>query len=201
MSVILDNANSFQIDRYSNISSAISIGGYHRSERNGPTFYFITAGLPLMYEETFINVYNELMDIGDGVTQITSTLPHGHTIQRGSFAGTPVTTGTSGRRVFLNGFTAGQNNVVRKGDYVQFGAGTKVYQSITDVNSDASGVATITLNTDIVTTIADGTGLLGGDGLSFKLILEDKPAFNTVPGAGGVPLYSFSGPFQFREII
>lgn len=62
----------------------------------------------------------------------------------------------SGNTPYTGGWTASQTGILKAGDLVLFNSGTKVYMQTEDVDSDASGVAQLTLSSDLIATPVDG---------------------------------------------
>lgn len=79
---------------------------------------------------------------------------------RGSRAGNPVVSGANqtGGALITSGWTANAQGVLLAGDYVQLATGQLLTMD-SDVNADASGVATLNLSPDIRTAPADGSPL------------------------------------------
>lgn len=78
---------------------------------------------------------------------------------RGIATGTPLVKGASqtGEDLITDGWTAGQTGILKAGDWLQLGTGStsRLYKNLTDVNSDGSGNATLTLWPRIFTAWAD----------------------------------------------
>jgi len=78
---------------------------------------------------------------------------------RGSLAGTPLVNGASqtGNTIIIDGFTAGQSNVVRAGDYMQLGSGasSELYMVLADADSSGAGSATLLLNRTLISPPSD----------------------------------------------
>jgi hypothetical protein len=76
-----------------------------------------------------------------------------NTQPRGVGTGLPVVNGggQTGNQLATNGWTPNVTNILRAGDWVQLGTGsaTRLYKVLDDVNSNASGEATLTLFPDL----------------------------------------------------
>lgn len=78
--------------------------------------------------------------------------PNGAT-PRGVATGTPLVNGASqtGNELITDGWTAGVTGIMKAGDYFQLGTGSsaRLYKVLSDVNSDGSGNATLTIYPDL----------------------------------------------------
>lgn len=85
--------------------------------------------------------------------------------QQGSWVGAPVVDGASqtGFTLNLRGFTASQTGVVKAGDIFKTANIAKVYRAVADANSDAGGLVAVTLNAQLITSPADGEGIVHSD--------------------------------------
>jgi hypothetical protein len=95
--------------------------------------------------------------------------PNGAT-PRGSAAtaaGTPVVNGASqtGNELDVDGLPASASGYLKAGDYIQLGSGStaRLYKVLDDVNSNASGEATITLWPDLRSSPSDGAAIVVSD--------------------------------------
>ena len=91
--------------------------------------------------------------------------PNGAT-PRGSAAtaaGTPVVNGASqtGNNLNIDGLPASATGYLKAGDYIQLGSGAaaRLYKVLDDVNSNASGQATLTIWPDLRSSPADGASV------------------------------------------
>jgi hypothetical protein len=77
----------------------------------------------------------------------TVTVP-GLTTPLGTWLGSPVVNGAgqTGRSINLSGFTINQAKAVRAGDFLKFAGHTKVYMATADAASNASGLATVSID-------------------------------------------------------
>jgi hypothetical protein len=72
-----------------------------------------------------------------------------NTAPRGIGTGTPLVRGASqtGNELITDGWTTSQTGILKAGDWIQLGSGStsRMYKVLDDANSDASGIATLTL--------------------------------------------------------
>jgi hypothetical protein len=84
--------------------------------------------------------------------------PNGGT-PRGIATGTPLVNGAgqTGYELITDGWTVSQTGILKAGDYIQLGSATtaRLYKVLDDVNSDASGNATLDLWPDLRSAPAD----------------------------------------------
>lgn len=115
-----------------------------------------------------------------------------NTVPRGVGTGTPVIAGGSqtGEDINTSGWTASTGGILLKNDWLQIssGAASKIYKQLVDLNSDAGGLATLTLYPNVKTAFADLTSITvtSPKGL-WRLMSNDRPWTPTPDG-----LYTFS---------
>lgn len=80
---------------------------------------------------------------------------------------------TTGNSVTIKNFNTSQTNVVRVGDYFSFNGSAKLYIATADVNSDASGLATIPLYPNIEGTITQDTEILFQPVMNVGLVADN----------------------------
>lgn len=84
--------------------------------------------------------------------------PNGATA-RGAATGTPLVNGASqtGNQLITDGWNTSTTNILRAGDYIQLGSASsaKLYKVLEDVNSNASGQATLTIWPDLRSSPSD----------------------------------------------
>jgi hypothetical protein len=89
--------------------------------------------------------------------------PNGQTA-RGVATGTPVVDGSAqtGNELDTDGWTPDTTGILKAGDYIQIGSGisSRLYKVLEDVNSDASGNATLTLWPNLRTSPADNASIV-----------------------------------------
>jgi len=88
--------------------------------------------------------------------------PNGATA-RGVATGTPLVNGgdQTGGELITDGWTTSTTNILRAGDYIQLGSSSasKLYKVLSDVNSDASGNATLQLWPDLRSAPSDNAAI------------------------------------------
>lgn len=113
---------------------------------------------------------------------------------RGVATGTPKVNGADqfGKTLLTDGWTPNTTNILMKGDYLQLGTGldTQLYKSMSNVNSNASGEASILLHTDLRSSPNDNADIVvnNAKGL-FKLSSSD---FSWSVSKGGIYRVNFS---------
>jgi len=116
---------------------------------------------------------------------------------RGSAPGTPLIDGASetGEDINSKGWTPSQSNIIRKADWLQFGTGDtrQLTQSLTDVNSDASGLALLSVYPHIRTAFADSTAITTASPTAVFRLLSNERGWEVQPNG----LYKFA--FSARE--
>jgi hypothetical protein len=84
--------------------------------------------------------------------------------RRGVGTGTPLVKGAgqTGLSLITDGWTSGTTNIMRAGDYIQYGTGltAQLYMLTADVNSNGSGEATLTLNRPMISSPADNATIV-----------------------------------------
>ena len=199
MAAILDNATTIVVDSFPNLRQSSTIGGVTRTEQSGPVFYRLMASISILEGDDYYPVQEEIMSFNYGVNTFTTTLPGGITYFRGLWPGTPVVQSATGRTITLSGFTPNTLNVARATDYIQFSGDSKVYQIIQNADSSAAGIATITVNTDLIATPTTSTTVTRGADVEFKLQPTSIPPVTTFTAGNGL-IYNFAGDFEFAEV-
>ena len=101
---------------------------------------------------------------------------------------------TTDNTISLDGFTVSTSNVLKANDLIKFGH-SKIYTVLSNVNSDAGGAATITIEPNLVETLADN-----------EVVVMNQPSFNVYLSSQEI-LYStdisrfYSISFDVREVI
>ena len=118
---------------------------------------------------------------------------------RGIGTGTPLIAGASetGQDINTDGWTTAQTGIILKGDWLQIGtnAASRLFQSLTDVNSDGGGLATLTLWPEIKIAFANDTPINVNSPLGlWRLQANERPWTVTPDG-----LYSFS--IAIKEVL
>lgn len=80
---------------------------------------------------------------------------------------------TEGNSVTVKNFLASRTNVVRAGDYFSFNGSAKLYIATDDVDSNASGLATIPCYPNIVGSIAQNTNVIFEPVMKVGMVNDD----------------------------
>jgi hypothetical protein len=96
--------------------------------------------------------------------------------------------------ISLDGFTVSTTGVLKAGDLIKFSHG-KVYMVQSDINSDGSGAATVTIEPNLVETLADNEAVIMNQP-SFTVYLPSEEILYATDPTG---FYSIS--FDVREVI
>ena len=92
-SSIFKYANDISINRAAPSARSVSTGGYARTHRLGPSIISLYVDLPILSEEQYLEVENELFSIDDGIKFLTANISsnNGNNIMSG--VTTPLATG------------------------------------------------------------------------------------------------------------
>lgn len=129
----------------------------------------------------------------------TFLLRHPLATTRGVATGTPVINGTgqTGMSLATSGWTPSTTNILRAGDYISFDqvSITRLYQVIEDVDSDASGEATLSIWPNLRVATVDATAITTTDAVgTFRLA-------NNGPRSAVTPPFQYDWTVEFREAI
>lgn len=113
-----------------------------------------------------------------------TTILAAHTAPQGSWPGSPVVNGAgqTGRTVNLRGLTAGQTGIAKAGDFIKFANHGKVYMVTADANSDGGGLAALTIEPQLIATIAYGEALVTSSVPFTVALAADNMEANLQPG-------------------
>ena len=97
--------------------------------------------------------------------------------------------------IAMDGFTASTTGILKAGDMIKFANHTKVYMVLDDVDSNASGEATISISPNLVAGLADNTA-----------VTVNQPSLTVYLSTGELmyatdPSGFFSISFDVREVI
>ena len=101
---------------------------------------------------------------------------------------------TTDNTISLDGFTASTTGVLKAGDLIKFSHG-KVYMVQSDINSDGSGAATVTIEPNLVEALANNE-VVTMNQPSFTVYLSSEEILYATDPTG---FYSIS--FDVREVI
>lgn len=106
---------------------------------------------------SFAPLFAFLLSMRGQADTFTVVMPTLKTPQ-GTWLGTPVVNGAgqTGRTVALRGLTASQAAAAKSGDLIKFANHTKVYMVTADAASDGAGLATVTIEPQLIAAINDG---------------------------------------------
>lgn len=133
-----------------------------------------------MTKEEFLPIWTFLISQAGQFGQFTVAMPNQEC--RGSLSTTPndillvnaETTG--GNTITIKNFTNSSTNVVRMGDYVRFGSSNKLYIVTDDVNSNSSGLATLSVYPNIIGTINENDQAYFEPVMNVGLVADDLQA-------------------------
>jgi len=94
----------------------------------------------------------------------------------------------------LDGFSASQTGALKAGDLIKFGH-SKVYMVQSDVNSDSGGALTVSIEPNLVSTLADNESVTVNKPSFTVYLTSDEIMYSTDPSG----FYSIS--FEVREVI
>lgn len=126
----------------------------------GGHFFRMTLTYPTLAKEEYEEIYAFLNSQQGQYDVFTVTVQDKNT-PRGVATGTPLVNGASqtGKSIVTDGWTASVTNIMRAGDLIKFAGHTKVYMVDSDVNSNASGQATIAITPALVVSPADNEAI------------------------------------------
>jgi hypothetical protein len=170
-SIIFKYANDISMNRKSNSARSVTTGGYARTHKLGPSLLSLDVELPILSEEQYLEVENELFSIDDGIEFLTVNLSSNNGNNIMNTATVPLKTGETQIKVMkdshsvLNEFILvnlqpSTNNIFKVGDFIQFNNHDKVYQIFkprgitgTQFSSTVGGTCKIRLSTPLITSI------------------------------------------------
>ena len=97
--------------------------------------------------------------------------------------------------ISLDGFTASTTGVLKAGDLIKFSGHSKVYMVETAINSDAGGAATVTIEPNLVSTLADNEAVTLNQPAMTVYLPDQDILYATDPSR----VYFIS--FDVREVI
>lgn len=118
---------------------------------------------------------------------------------RGVATGTPVVMGINqtGNTLITDGWEAGVNGILLKGDYIQLGTGasSKLHMVTQNVNSNGSGVATLTIVPALRSSPADNAPIVVSNPRGLFRLVDNTWSWSVNPG----PIYRLS--FEAQEVV
>ena len=221
MENIIRRASGIDLSATRTTHRAISNSGVARTESASPIFYYLDVQMPIMTQEQYDLTQDDLIDLDYGVEfSVPTTMPFGLTrVANPTYWDSDTVTSNrvaaqTGRTIILDGFPAAGRDVVdglRRGDYIQFDysgvvlttnlGANKVYQLSENATINASGQATVTLNTPVIIPVPNNIRVRSGAEVRFRWLLSSVPTSQSIPGASGSVLYSYQDAFTFREVL
>ena len=119
-----------------------------------------------------------------------------NTTPRGVGTGTPLIKGAAetGQDINTDGWTTSQTGILLKGDWIQVstGSASRLFQSLTDPNSDGSSNALLTLWPEIKIAFADDTPINVNSPKGLWRLMSNERPWTVQPNG----LYNFSIPIR-----
>ena len=220
-SIIFKYANDISMNRKSNSARSVTTGGYARTHRLGPSLLSLDVELPMLSEEQYLEVENELFSIDDGIEFLTVNLSSNNGNNIMSTATVPLKTGETQIKVIkdshsvLNEFILvnlqpSTNNIFKVGDFIQFNNHDKVYQIFkprgitgTQFSSTVGGTCKVRLSTPLITSIGIAPSSISyGSKRFYHHVqgggdLSENVTFSWTPGSGT----NSSGLFTFNDTV
>lgn len=170
-SAIFKYANDITMNRSASSARSVTTGGYGRTHRLGPSLLSIDANLPILSEEQFLEVENELLNIEDGIQflEVNPSSNNGNNII--SNKAIPLKSGETEIKVMRTSYTTlrelvlvnlqpNTQKIFKVGDMVQFSNAPKVYQIFKPIgqtggyfNTSNAGTVTVRLSSPIVSNV------------------------------------------------
>ena len=170
-SVIFKYANDISMNRSANSARSVTTGGYARTHRLGPSVMSFEADLPLLTEEQFREVENELFSIDDGIKFLNVNISsnNGNNIMQSTSV--PLKAGETNikliaysysttREITLTNLLPNTTNIFKVGDFLQFENFHKLYQiakplGSTDsiFTSSSTGTCKVRLSTPLLSSV------------------------------------------------
>lgn len=113
--------------------------------------------------------------------------------------GTPLVMGAGqlGNNITIDGLPVSTADILKAGDYVQIGTGTssRLHMQVLDLDSNASGEATLTLHPAVRSALADNTEVSFHNCVGLFRMSSNTFQWSVTPG----PIYQIS--FQAEEVV
>ena len=170
-SAIFKYANDISMNRSANSARSVTTGGYARTHRLGPSVMSFEADLPLLTEEQFREVENELFSIDDGIKFLNVNISsnNGNNIMQSTSV--PLKPGETNikliaysysttREITLTNLLPSTTDIFKVGDFLQFENFHKLYQiakplGSTDsiFTSSSTGTCKVRLSTPLLSSV------------------------------------------------
>lgn len=173
-----------------------SLSGKRSVRQIGAQYFNFTISMPPMTHSDAMDIFAFLQKQKGGFETFTIQYP---TDNRGaSKAETDILVNgahsVSDNTIALDGFTASTTGVLKAGDLIKF-AHSKVYMVTTDCDSDASGQTTVSIEPNLVATLANNSAVIVNKP-SFTVYLTSEDILFSTDASG---LYTIQ--FEVREVI
>jgi hypothetical protein len=199
MSGAFPTSPSFRTLNFQNNRPALinqSISGRRAVRQIGAQYFSFSVSMPPLNQSNAMDIFAFLQKQKGSFETFTIQLP---TQNRGADkSNTSVKVvgahNTTDNTISLDGFTASTTGVLKAGDLIKFSHG-KVYMVQSDINSDGSGAATVTIEPNLVETLADN-----------EAVIMNQPSFTVYLPSGEIlyatdPTGFYSISFDVREVI
>lgn len=170
-SAIFKYANDISMNRSANSARSVTTGGYARTHRLGPSVMSFEADLPLLTEEQFREVENELFSIDDGIKFLNVNISsnNGNNIMQSTSV--PLKPGETNikliaysysttREITLTNLLPNTADIFKVGDFLQFESFHKLYQIAKPLGSTDSiftssntGTCKVRLSTPLLSSV------------------------------------------------
>jgi hypothetical protein len=218
---ILKYSSEIEIGQRASIVQAQSQSGKRVAQRRGPVLYTMKMkGLTYKVDsDEHIVLRTIIIALNYGANTIRFTLKNPTSggasptrlLSTGTWGGLPVINGAGqiGKSLNIKGCETAVTVYNYTGDYVQFEGNDKVYQiagttsTSNNVNAwvgnsttDGAGETTLHLNTPLVKSPLDGSGIVVGEDVQFHMSIDEMPTVTYLPG--DLVMY---GDMEFEEVI
>ena len=174
-----------------------TLSGKKQVRQIGSQYFSFTVAMPAMQQEKANEVFAFLQKQKGSFEDFTIAAPLDNLgAAKGETDIKVVGSHVSGdATIALDGFTANQTGALKAGDLVKFANHSKVYMVQNNIDADSSGVLTLQISPNLVTTLADNEAVTVNKP-SFTVYLENNEIMYTTDVSG---FYSIS--FDVREVI
>ena len=190
---IIDNARNISFDRQAEFATSASVGGQFQYFQKGPILSRLNVDCNVLRQATWLDIRADLANNKLGPYSIT--LP--------STVVGPVNTNV----ITVNGASQTDNTiaisgvasttVLNKGDLIRFADVNGSYTVLTNVVTDASGDAIVTLDFPVAAAPADNAAITINTGITFSMHLVSRGVASQLPGIQG--LVALNGQFTYVE--
>ena len=187
--------NSLNVKSVQHTYVSRALSGRRQVRQLGGQFWKMTATFPPMTRAQFAPIYAFVVK-QRGRYESFTIVPAVVSTGQGSPAGTPLVNGASqtGRSLVTDGWNA-SIAIFKAGDFLKIAGNDKVYMCTTDVSSDGSGNATISIEPALVASPADD-GAITHSSVSFTVALTSGIQEFSTDTSG-----LFSYELDFEEVL